>query len=118
MLNGVRSADGAGSVTHDARLGVAARRHANDMAANNVWGHIGSDGSTVGERVTDAGYIWNVVGENVARGHPDEQAVLDGWMGSSGHRANNLDPRFEDFALAKANSPRGTYWVLVLAREQ
>lgn len=118
MLNGVRSADGVGSVTHDARLGVAARRHANDMAANNIWGHIGSDGSTVGQRVTDAGYNWNAVGENVARGQADEQAVLDDWMGSTLHRENNLDPRFEDFALAKANSPRGTYWVLVLAREQ
>ena len=118
MLNGVRSGAGAGALSHDARLGVAARRHANDMAANDVWGHIGSDGSTVGQRVTDAGYTWSAVGENVARGQSDEQAVLDAWMGSSGHRANNLNPNFEDFALAKANSPRGTYWVLVLARER
>lgn len=118
MLNGVRSGAGAGALTYDSRLGVAANRHANDMAANNFFSHTGSDGSTVGQRVTDAGYQWNRVGENIARGQVDEQAVLDAWMNSSGHRANNLDPRFEDFALAKADSARGPYWVLVLAREQ
>lgn len=118
MLNGVRSGAGAGALTYDSRLGVAANRHANDMAANNFFSHTGSDGSTVGQRVTDAGYQWNRVGENIARGQVDEQAVLDAWMNSSGHRANNLDPRFEDFALAKADSARGPYWVLVLARER
>lgn len=118
MLNGVRSGAGAGALSYDGRLGVAANRHANDMVANNFFDHTGSDGSSVGQRVTDAGYSWNLVGENIARGQVDEQAVLDAWMNSSGHRANNLNPNFEDFALAKANSPLGTYWVLVLARER
>lgn len=118
MINGVRSGAGAQALTYDGRLGVAANRHANDMAANNFFSHTGSDGSTVGQRVTDAGYQWNLVGENIARGQVDEQAVLDAWMNSTGHRENNLDPRFEDFALAKADSAQGPYWVLVLARER
>jgi uncharacterized protein YkwD len=118
MLNGVRSNAFVGALTHEPRLGVAAQRHADDMAENNFFNHTGSDDSNVGQRVTDAGYNWNLVGENIARGQVDERAVLDAWMNSSGHRANNLNPDFEDFALAKANSSRGPYWVLVLAREQ
>ena len=118
MLNGVRANNGAGSVSYDARLGAAARRHANDMAANNFFSHTGSDGSSGGDRITDAGYNWRTWGENIARGQPSESAVLDAWVNSPGHQRNNVNPRFEDFALAKANSNRGPYWVLVLATEQ
>ncbi|MDP5362914.1 MAG: CAP domain-containing protein, partial [Paracoccaceae bacterium] len=52
MLNSVRSVNGAAPVTYDSRLGVAAQRHADDMLAENFFSHTGSDGSTVGTRVT------------------------------------------------------------------
>ncbi|EBA13873.1 hypothetical protein RCCS2_08289 [Roseobacter sp. CCS2] len=118
MLNGVRADNGAESVSYDARLGTAARRHANDMAANNFFSHTGSDGSSGGDRITDAGYNWRTWGENIARGQQDERAVLNAWVNSPGHQRNNVNPRFEDFALAKADSNRGPYWVLLLAAEQ
>ncbi|MEJ8562597.1 CAP domain-containing protein [Yoonia sp. GPGPB17] len=118
MLNGVRARNGAGSVSYDSRLGAAARRHADDMAANNFFSHTGSDGSSGGDRITDAGYNWRTWGENIARGQQSESSVLNAWVNSPGHQANNVNPRFEDFALAKANSNRGPYWVLVLAAEQ
>ena len=116
MLNGVRSANGVGSVSYNTRLGAAARRHANDLAENMIWSHTGSDGSKIGDRVRDAGYSYSWVGENIARGQSNEQQALDGWMNSTtGHRENNLKPRAEHFALAKADGALGRYWVLVLA---
>ncbi len=118
MLNGVRASSSSGAVAYDSRLGTAARRHANDMHANSFLSHTGSDGSTIGSRVTDAGYSWNTVGENIAQGQQDEAAVLAAWMNSTGHRENNVNPNFEDFALAKAGSGSNQYWVLVLARER
>lgn len=117
MLNSVRSVNGAAPVTYDSRLGVAAQRHADDMLAENFFSHTGSDGSTVGTRVTAAGYNWQRVGENIGRGQDDEEDILRAWVNSSGHQANNVDPRFEDFALAKAGTGSQQYWVLVLARE-
>ena len=117
MLNGVRSRNGAGPVSYDSRLGEAARRHANDMAANNFFSHTGSDGTSAGDRITDTGYRWSTWGENIARGQSSESNVLTAWVNSPGHQRNNVNPRFEDFALAKASSGRGPYWVLVFAAE-
>jgi uncharacterized protein YkwD len=118
MLNGVRSDAGSNPVTYDARLGAAAQTHANDMLANDFFSHTGSDGSSVGDRVTAQGYNWRTVGENIARGQADEAAVLAAWVNSPGHQSNNVNPNFEDFALAKAGTGSNQYWVLVLAAEQ
>lgn len=118
MLNNVRAQSGAGPVTYDARLGAAAQGHANDMLANNYFSHTGLDGSSAGDRIRAAGYDWRTYGENIAKGQRSEAAVLEAWQNSSGHRRNNLNPNFEDFALAKAGSGSNTYWVLVLATER
>ena len=116
MLNDVRSDAGAGPVTYNGLLGQAARRHANDMHANDFFEHEGSDGSTIGTRVSDTGYRYRYVGENIAWGQQSEASALDAWQGSTtGHKENNENPRHEHFALAKAGSGQNTYWVLVLA---
>lgn len=117
MLNGVRADNGAAPVSYDARLGAAAQGHANDMLANNFFSHTGSNGSSVGDRATAAGYNWRTIGENIARGYADEAGALDGWVNSPGHQENNVNPNFEDFALARAGSGSNQYWVLVLGAE-
>lgn len=119
LLNNTRAANGAGSVTFDSRLAKAAQRHADDLNDNDLaLSHTGSDGSNVGDRVTDAGYNWSNVAENVAQGQADVNEAMDGWTNSPGHHANNINPVFEDFALAKAGSGSKRRWVLVLAKEQ
>lgn len=118
MLNNVRANNGAGPVTYDSRLGTAAQNHANDMLANNYFSHTGLNGSTPGDRISDAGYNWRTYGENIARGQQSEADVLQAWVNSPGHQANNVNPNFEDFALAKAGSGSNKYWVLVLATER
>tara|TARA_Y100001934_G_scaffold243661_1_gene300467 strand:+ start:6870 stop:9125 length:2256 start_codon:yes stop_codon:yes gene_type:complete len=44
---------------------VAARRHTGDQFTNTFQGHTGTDGTDTGDRLTDAGYIWQRWGENV-----------------------------------------------------
>ena len=46
------------------------------MAERGSLGHEGSDGSTSGERMTRAGYVWQASGENVAAGQPDAESVV------------------------------------------
>ncbi|MFA8441872.1 CAP domain-containing protein [Yoonia sp.] len=121
-LNNARAVFGvnAGPVEYDSRLGEAAQRHANDMYDNNLQeniSHTGTDGSTLGSRTQDAEYYCNPCGENIGWNQADEAAVLEAWMNSPGHRGNNLNPDFEDFALAKAGNPGNQYWVLVLGSE-
>ncbi|MEL6683699.1 MAG: CAP domain-containing protein [Pseudomonadota bacterium] len=116
MLNGVRSSAGVGSVSYDQRLGAAARRHANDMHANDFLSHTGSDGSDLGDRLREVGYAYSWAGENIAQGQQDEAAVLAAWQSSTtGHRENNERARAEHFGLAKAGDGGNRYWVLVLA---
>lgn len=118
QLNGVRMANSASPVTFDARLATAAQRHANDMLANNYFSHTGLNGSTPGDRITAAGYQWRTYGENIARGQSSQDEALRGWTNSPGHHANNINPNFEDFALAKSGSGSNARWVLVLATER
>lgn len=118
MLNGVRADNGAAPLSYDARLGRAAQAHANDMLAMRRMTHRGSDGSDAGQRIRREGYDARTWGENVARGYQTEAEVLNGWVNSPDHQANNINPDFEDFALAKAGSGSSLYWVLVFAAER
>jgi uncharacterized protein YkwD len=94
-------------------LTAAASLHALDMAARGELSHDGSDGSNSGERMTRAGYTWQIAGENVAAGQRDAEAVVASWLDSAGHCATLMDARYTDtgiaFALAPGKNP-AVYW--------
>lgn len=118
LLNGVRAQNGARSVRFDSRLARVAQAHADDMNTNGFFRHVGSDNSTIGLRGKRGGYKWRVIGENIAKGQQSESAAMLSWTNSPGHHANNINPDFKHFALAKAGSGYNTYWVLVLGAER
>jgi uncharacterized protein YkwD len=120
LLNNVRvnANNGAGPVTYDSRLGVAAQSHANDMVTNDFFSHIGSNGSELDDRAEAAGYTgWTALGENIAQGQQSQVAVLNAWTNSPDHHANNIDPVYEDFGLARAGSGGEQRWVLLLGSQ-
>jgi hypothetical protein len=92
---------------------AAASVHSLDMAARGELTHEGSDGSNSGERMTRAGYAWQIAGENVAAGQRDAEAVVASWLGSPGHCATLMDTRYTEtgiaFALAPGQNP-AVYW--------
>jgi uncharacterized protein YkwD len=65
----------------------------------------GSDGSSSGERVTRAGYAWRAVGENIASGQKDADAVVAAWLASPGHCATLMGPYFAEMGVAFAYAP-------------
>jgi uncharacterized protein YkwD len=69
-------------------LSAAARAHAADMAANAYLSHDGSDGKSPLERMSDAGFKGCAVAENVARGYPTPEAVVNAWLASREHCEN------------------------------
>lgn len=89
-VNLERGAQGLPALCTNSKLQQAAQRHSDDQAANNFMDHTGSDGSLMSQRVTDAGYNWRGVAENVAAGQIDVNEVMDAWMNSEGHRHNIL----------------------------
>lgn len=109
----------AGALAAQRQLTQAAYGHSRDMADNNYFSHDSRDGRTMSQRVTETGYAWTTVGENIAAGYGTVQQVIDGWMASDGHCANLMNPRFTEFGLACARNDASTYrtyWTLDLAR--
>ncbi|ETO63412.1 hypothetical protein F444_18866 [Phytophthora nicotianae P1976] len=66
LVNEQRAANDLSSLCMNSKLLASALRHSNDMATNDFMAHNGSDGSTMEERITEAGFDWTAVGENVA----------------------------------------------------
>src|SRR5690606_3913802 len=83
------------------RLVAAAAVHSSDMRRNDFMGHGGTDGSTVGVRVTRQGYEWREVAENVAFGYEAVDAVMAGWMNSPGHCRAIMAPNYRELGLAQ-----------------
>ncbi len=97
--------------------GIAAR-HAMDMASHDYFEHVDLHGNTPADRVRAAGYREKLVGENIAYGPTSAEEVVEGWMHSTGHCENIMDPRFIEMGLAAARgegSRHGLYWDQVLA---
>ncbi len=98
----------------------AALAQAQYLQRNNLFTHAGANGSTIGDRMTAAGYVWQSVGENLAAGYTDFAAVLQGWLDSPGHCANVMNGAFVDVGVAlvqgtSSNTYR-TYWAMALGR--
>ena len=114
LTNQQRQANGLPDLAWANELWCAARRHSEDMATNNCFSHYGClDGSSPWQRIADCGYQMTTGGENIAAGFSTPASVVQGWMGSEGHRANILNPNFREIGVGYAynqNSTYGHYW--------
>lgn len=114
---GAQAFGAAPPVAWNAALGPAAQAHSRDMAAHRHLRHEGSDGTTVAERATRAGYGWRLVGENIASGQPTASEAVAGWIDSPRHCANLMNPAFTEmgagYAISRANLPGFVYWTQV-----
>jgi uncharacterized protein YkwD len=101
-------------------LAMAAYLHSEDMALNDFFSHTGSDGSSVGQRISRQGYPWRTFGENIAVGYPTVSSVIQAWLGSEGHCRNIMEPSFTEIGAGYAigqsgGNPAARYWTLDLA---
>ncbi|KAG7382762.1 hypothetical protein PHYBOEH_010376 [Phytophthora boehmeriae] len=111
-VNKQRATQGLKALCLNSKLNKAAKRHSDDMAAKDYMAHDGSDGSKMSERITDAGYEWDAVAENVAAGQVDVDAVMVAWINSPEHLVNIMgDYTMLGTAYAyNANSEFKHYW--------
>jgi uncharacterized protein YkwD len=99
----------------NALLTQAARGHTTDLYTNAFQGHVGTDGRTLGQRVTATGYAWNSLGENVYsyadstwHGHAGFEvdwggsASTGGMQSPRGHR-NNIHGDFREVGIGVLN---------------
>ncbi|WP_288441421.1 CAP domain-containing protein [Pseudomonas promysalinigenes] len=94
-------------------LADVAANHTRAMANQNFFDHIDKDGRTPGDRAELAGYLYRLIGENIAAGRDTAQKVVDGWLDSPGHCATLMNPDFQEMGGAYAVDPKsdaGIYW--------
>ncbi len=78
-------------------LDTSSETHSSNMATRNFVMHCDPDTLTrPWDRMAAAGYAYSSAAENIAWGYPSPEAVIDGWMGSSGHRANILSTTYRE----------------------
>lgn len=122
-VNDLRKRYRVGPLAHNVRLQEAAENQARMMAQRDTLSHDLGPGLGLRARMNKVGYH-GVVGENVAAGYPNLQAVLDGWMKSAGHRRNLLRPAFTEFGLAYVTRPKrgkhgfSIYWAMEFGGHQ
>lgn len=106
LLNQQRAKRGLGALHRSTALDKAARWHSHDMVARGYFDHERPGGPSLAQRIRRTGYLsgarsWSV-GENIAwgEGHfSTSKSMVDAWMGSSGHRANILNRRYEHIGI-------------------
>lgn len=88
------------------KLETAAEVQAEDMNANMVLTHRGSDGSNAGDRIKNAGYSFVNYGENLAVGFSTEAKVMNAWIRSETHCRIIMGSRFKEMGASTA----GPFW--------
>lgn len=102
--NQQRTAEGLRALQQDRCLRRAAARQATAMARAGALSH--QDLSAV---LAACGL--RAAGENVGVGFASGRGVVRGWMGSPGHRANLLEPRYRREGIAAVRDAGGRWWV-------
>jgi uncharacterized protein YkwD len=111
--------------THRASKGLSALSVSPTLTASSVWkslhmagqGYFAHDdpappvGRGAHRRALDCGYGGSRWGENIAYGYGSPGAVMNGWLGSSGHRANIESASYTTIGVGVAQRTGGTlYW--------
>lgn len=89
------------NLTENKTLDETALKKVEDMFANQYFEHTSPSGVSVGDLGKANGYEYVLMGENLASGNfKNEQAIVDAWMASPGHRANILNKRYTEIGIA------------------
>ncbi|MEJ0073611.1 MAG: CAP domain-containing protein [Candidatus Saccharibacteria bacterium] len=87
------------------QLTAAAQAKANDMANRDYWSHVTPDGKQPWSFIDTTGYQYEAAGENLAYGFGTSDQVMTAWINSPDHKANIMDPDYQDVGFATAQSP-------------
>ena len=107
LINNARRGAGLAALTISAQLASAAQGHSRDMACNNFLGHVGSNGSTIGQRILAAGYSPSGYVEIIAIGTP--QDAMSQWQNDADHWAAVLNAGLTEIGIGYAYYAQSDY---------
>jgi uncharacterized protein YkwD len=115
LINRERGRTGLGQLAWDDRLADLARRYSEKMAREHFFEHIDGEGNDVVARARQSRIRgWNRIGENLFTCSPtNDYASLSirGWMHSSSHRENLLDPDWRETGIGVAVDRDGQIYI-------
>ncbi|WP_337099299.1 CAP domain-containing protein [Paenibacillus sp. YIM B09110] len=100
LVNAQRQSAGLGALSMDAKLANMAMVKAKDMFDNNYFDHNSPTYGSPFDMMRQFGITYQYAGENIAKGQPTPQQVMNDWMNSPGHRANILKSSFTKIGVA------------------
>ena len=112
LTNKLRSKFGSSALSLNSQLMAAARTHTDLMIKQNKLSNQLSDEPSLGDRISQTGYQWSVIAENVGRGYHTPEEAVKAWFDSPGHRANLLDHRFQHLGVGYGNG----FWTQVFGK--
>ena len=114
LVNKERASNGLQSLASDSQLAKLAQMKAEDMAKNGYFSHISPTYGSAFDMMKTYGVSYKTAGENIAKGQKTAQSVMNGWMNSSGHRANILKSDYTKIGVGYAKASDGTTcWVQI-----
>ena len=108
LVNEVRRENGLKALTANWELSRVARYKSQDMLNKGYFSHTSPTYGTPFQMIKAFGLSYRTAGENIARGYSTPQAVVNGWMNSSGHRANILNASYTQIGVGYV--AQGNYW--------
>lgn len=117
MVNKLRIANGSAPLSMNDPMIQAARVRASELYT--LFSHTRPNGTDCWTALTEQNVSYGDAGENIAMGYLTPVEVMNGWMGSEGHRKNILQPSFAHigigYQLMYVNSmPRASWTQLFL----
>jgi uncharacterized protein YkwD len=98
LLNNARRKYGVGPLVFDSRLNEVAKRHSEDMATGEFFGHISPIFGSLTRRLAAFHILYSRVGENIALGATAFR-IHHKLMESPAHRINMLNPLFSHVGI-------------------
>lgn len=115
LINSRRQKNRLGQLDWDNSLAQMARRYSEEMARGNFFSHYDKRGRSLADRAENFGIRnWRGIGENLfyCEGYDDFSSVaVNGWLNSSGHRKNLLNPGWTTTGIGIASDRDGKIYV-------
>ncbi|WP_432409698.1 SafA/ExsA family spore coat assembly protein [Wukongibacter sp. M2B1] len=117
LTNLERQKAGLAAYKHNWELSRVARYKSEDMVNRGYFSHTSPTYGSPFQMMKSFRISYSAAGENIAMGQKTAQAVVQGWMNSSGHRANILSKNFTQIGVGYAKNSNGTiYWTQMFIR--
>ncbi len=112
IVNAERAKAGLPPLSENDELGEYAQLRSSELV--NDFAHKRPDGSSPLDYVMEMSGI-HTAGENIAMGYDSPESVMEGWMNSSGHRANILKQEFTMIGVGCYEYNGRLYWTQIFA---